>query len=333
MTQETDQLKWTQPDWLEDAYRWIHDQLGRLDRQVTGSIEQPHVRPWGTVMRIPTNQGNVYFKTISLLLPNETAVTHALSQWQPGKLPALLTADTHRNWMLVEDGGLRLRDAFNNGLSVNTWSDILADYAAFQIELSTHVKALLSLGSPDRRLAILPSLYEKLVTDQEWLLIDQPDGLSSKDVERLVSGIPHIKQLCGELAGYAIPDSLHHGDLHDGNIFIQDGRILFFDWGDSQITHPFFSLRTAFVSMEYTFDYEENHPSFDGFAQDYLKIWSGFQSQENLWAAYQVAERLWAIPTALQWKLVMSRLDAVRQTSAYTVPSLLQEVLASNPEL
>ncbi|MFN8460147.1 MAG: hypothetical protein U0X93_00015 [Anaerolineales bacterium] len=31
---------------------------------------------------------------------------------------------------------------------------------------------------------------------------------------------------------------------------LKNGRITFFDWGDADVTHPFVSLRTRFVSME-----------------------------------------------------------------------------------
>jgi RIO-like serine/threonine protein kinase len=60
---------------------------------------------------------------------------------------------------------------------------------------------------------------------------------------RLRDLAPHVETLCAELSSYNVPASLHHGDLHDGNIFVRDGGFLFFDWGDSSVTHPFFSLR------------------------------------------------------------------------------------------
>jgi hypothetical protein len=326
-------MLWTDSDWLEPAEKWIRDQLGLLNIQVTGPIEQPHVREWGTILRVPTNKGDVYFKATTLLLQNEAAVTQALSNWHPDLLPRLYAADIKQNWMLVADGGLRLRDAFNDGLAIDAWSDVLRAYAAFQIDLSERVEKLMTLTSPDRRLHKLPSLFEGLMADTGWLMIGHPDGLTQEEYERLVAGLPYIERLCRELAAYKIPASLHHGDLHDGNIFMKDGRHLFFDWGDSHITHPFFSLRTVFVSMENTFGYEENDPRFDDFARDYLEPWQKFESRERLWNAYQIANRLWSIPSALQWKFVMSQLPGVRREMAHAVPGLLQEVLEANPEM
>ncbi len=330
---DENQYQWTEPGWLAEVEHWIEEGLREQGVERTGAIEQPHVRSWGTVMRVPTDAGDIYFKATTLDLQNEAAVTEALSNWFPDMLPKLLKVDKEKYWMLVADGGNRLRDAFNNGLEIGAWSKVLDVYATFQIDLSNRVEALLALGSPDRRLARLPGLYEAIVSDTEWLLIGEEDGLSVAEYERLVAGKPYIGQLCQELSSYGIPDSLHHGDLHDGNIFFQNGRHLFFDWGDSQITHPFFSLRTVFVSMENTFGYEEYDPRYDAFARDYLVPWRLYGSDEFLWKVYQLAKRLWSIPSALQWKLGMSKLPDLRREMDFAVPSLLQEVLEANPEM
>src|SRR3954454_20441382 len=48
--------------------------------------------------------------------------------------------------------------------------------------------------------------------------------------------------MCRELASYGIPETIQHDDLHDGQVFLQDGRYRFSDWGDSCVSHPFHSL-------------------------------------------------------------------------------------------
>lgn len=326
-------MEWTRPEWLENVAEWVRNVLKDEGPVVIGPFEQPHVREWGTVLRVPTGVGDVYFKAVLGDLVNEAAVTQALSSWHPELLPRFYSADLEQNWMLVGDGGLRLRDAFANGLGIETWSAVLASYAALQIDLSTRVDELLSLGSPDRRLEKIPDLFEALLADKEWMMIGEEDGLTTEEYERLLAGRPFIEQLCRELDAFGIPDSLHHGDLHDGNVFIQNGRHLFFDWGDSVITHPFFSLRTVFVSMENTFGYEENDPRLDDFAKDYLKPWQSHADQESVRQAYLLAKRLWSIPSVLQWQHVMSHLPALRAQMNFAVPGILQEVLEANPEM
>ena len=45
-----------------------------------------------------------------------------------------------------------------------------------------------------------------------------------------------------ELASYGVTETLQHDDLHDGQVFVKDGRNLIMDWGDAVISHPFFTL-------------------------------------------------------------------------------------------
>ncbi len=52
---------WTETDWFYKVSSWIIAELSLLGIATTGPIEQPHIRPWSTVLRIPTLQGAVYF--------------------------------------------------------------------------------------------------------------------------------------------------------------------------------------------------------------------------------------------------------------------------------
>src|SRR4051812_9146817 len=48
---------WTDPLWLAEAHDWIYERVVRLDLGAVGVIDQHHVRPWSTVMRVPTESG------------------------------------------------------------------------------------------------------------------------------------------------------------------------------------------------------------------------------------------------------------------------------------
>ena len=325
------QLLWTQSDWLEEAGCWIIETLAQQAITVSGPIEQVHVRPWSTVLRVPTDGGDLYFKACAPVLSHEAAVTQALYHWRPDCILQVLKIDAPQGWMLMADGGARLRDAFGDGLDRGSWAEILALYGGLQIDLAGHVDELLQLGAPDRRLVLLPDLYRDLLADKEWLLIDQPQGLTTAEYRHLIDAAPQVTILCQRLASYAIPVSLHHNDLHDGNIFSTNGRTLFFDWGDSSITHPFFSLRTVFVSIEHTFKMDEGNPFFTDLVQAYLQPWSAYDTAENLTAAHKLAQRLWSLSSAIKYKTQLSQLDSIRNEYAGAVPSLLQEFLGANP--
>jgi hypothetical protein len=328
---QSSQLAWTQPHWLAEVNNWLAGALAQQGIQLTADPTQIHIRPWSTVLRVPTTVGDVYFKAIAPGLGQETAVTEALYRWRPDCVPQVLYADTERSWLLLADGGQQLRAQFQAGLPMSTWHDILAEYATLQMDLVAHVDDLLALGTRDRRLSLLPSLYEALLVDKEWLLLDETNGLTTADYERLQQAVPHVAALCEQLAAYSIPESLHHNDLHDANVFVKNGRTLFFDWGDSSIAHPFFSLRTVFVSMENSFGLAENDPIFDEYAQVYLQPWTVFETAENLWSAYKLAQQLWSLSSAIKYKTFMSLIEAARTENATAVPALLQELLAANP--
>ena len=329
---DSDQTAWTQPDWLEKAHTWIHQELAKRSIKVVGPIEQHHIRPWSTVLLVPTDRGNIYFKATAEVLGHEPAVSQAISRWQPDLIPEVLAIDAERRWMLMVDGGQRLRDAFRAGLAVDSWSQILAKYALLQQTLSNHVEELLLFGVRDRRLSVLPGLFTELLSKREFLLIDRSGGITSSEYQRLLDRRPRVSEMCRQLAGFNIPASLHHNDLHDANIFIDKDSYLFFDWGDSSVSHPFFSLRTVFVSIENTFGLQEEHHIFEDLASDYLDAWRDYKSKEDLLHAFEISRRLWSISSAVKYQTLLVHMESIRNDFAEAVPGLLQEFLALNPD-
>ena len=331
--------EWTQPGWLDQVSAWIQDALAQEGLAVTGLIEQPHIGPGSTVLRIPTSGGVYFFKATIPLFHHEVPVTAALYRWRPDCTPAVLKIDAAKGWLLMVDGGQTLRQAFNrrgasrSAPTLQSWREILALYATLQIDLAAHVDQLLLFGSPDRRLHLLPDLYRDLLSEEEYLHIGQPDGLTVSEYKRLLAATPQVEALYTELDTYKIPMSLHHNDLHDANIFYNNGRPLFFDWGDSSISHPFFSLRTTFVIIEYSFDLDEEDPIFDKLARAYLEPWTLFASLDNLLAAFKLAKRLWALSTAIKYKTLLRQVVSLREEYAEAVPGSLQEFLEANSNL
>ena len=205
---------------------------------------------------------------------------------------------------------------------------MLPRYAQLQIEIAEHVPELLALGVPDRRLTILPALYEPLLADVDVLRIGQQPGLTAEQYRRLLDLVPRVTELCQQLAQHNIPETLNHGDLTDGNILVRDGRPIFVDWGDSCVSHPFYSLRTVLVSAEISLGLEENSPELEPLRDAYLEPWTRYESREALLAALDLAGRLAAINGALTWHRLVSRLEGLpREKYAKPVPALLQEFL------
>ena len=324
-------LYWYTPDFQIQAHDWIRSAVEQLSLRITGEIEQPHAYAWSTVMRVPTDAGMLFFKATAGETIHEIALTEKLARWFPDHLPELVAVDTAHGWMLMRDGGEQLRASIRPAKDVRPWEPVITQYADLQIGIAEHVDELLALGIPDYRLAVLPALYSQLLTDEDSLMIGQEKGLTTAEFERLLILAPRFEQICADLAAFGIPESLDHGDFHDGNVLVKNGGITFFDWGDASVTHPFVSLRTFFVSMEIALDLEDFAPPTSemlALRDSYLARWEGFASKERLLEAYHLSRPAASIVKALLWHNTISRLEGpLRDEYAWIVPEVLREFM------
>ena len=189
-------LLWTQPGWLEQAHAWILAQLERLDIRADGPIEQPHVRVWSTVLRVPTREGVLYFKANAPIFAHEAALVAAWTRWGCDHIPRVLTTDAEHGWILMADGGATLRSIVQSDGDIQHWYRLLPLYARLQMATAERVPDLLSLGLPDSRLSALPAQYARLLDDTEILRIDRPEGIKGHGVVvwgRYVSACPQTR--------------------------------------------------------------------------------------------------------------------------------------------
>ncbi|MBK9924161.1 MAG: aminoglycoside phosphotransferase family protein [Anaerolineales bacterium] len=325
------QLPWHDPTWIEQAHAWIRSETARRSIQLTGEIEQPHAYSWSTVLHVPTSAGKLYFKATAPETLHEIALTEKLAGWFPDCQLELVAVDTARGWMLMRDGGEQLRASIRPTKDVRPWEPVIVKYAELQIGLAEHVEEILALGIPDHRLAVLPPLYQQLLREEESLMIGQEKGLTAEEFDKLQKLTPRFEQICMDLAAYGIPESLNHGDFHDGNVLLKNGRVTFFDWGDADVTHPFVSLRTFFVSMEIALgldDYVPPTPEMTALLHRYLEQWQGFASKEDLLKAYALSRPVASIVKTLSWHTTISRMNTdLRKEYAWIVPEVLREFM------
>jgi phosphotransferase family enzyme len=220
---------WEDPDWLAVAIEWLDAQLAGLGRSRTGPVEQPHVRSWSTALRVPTQDGPVWFKANTPALLHEVVVTERVAARVPARVPALLASDASAGWMLMADAGERLREVIPRERSLARWHDVLAGAAEVALALAPDLDDLLAAGVPDLRLDRLADGYAELVSRLEL----EP---------RFADATARVRDLVDELASYGVPETLQHDDLHDGQVFVKNGRNLILDWGDAVVSHPFFTM-------------------------------------------------------------------------------------------
>jgi hypothetical protein len=321
-------LTWLQPGWLDEVVHWSSTQLRKKGAAVNGPVDQFHIRPWSTVVRIPTSKGDVYFKAAAPALAHEARLTEVLSNWRPDCMPEVLGIEKQRGWLLLGDMGVQLRSQMRSPEDAGRWKQVLALYAGLQIEMIDRQDELLASGAMDRRLALLPGMFAHMLEDTAMLRIDLPDGLTSEEYSELRKMIPDISEMCARLSAYGIPETLHHDDFHDGNIFLRDDRIIFSDWGESCLAHPFFTMVVNLRSIAYRLKLEDDDPEILKIRDHYLSAWSQFGSPAQLFETYQLATQIGTVCRALTWYRVLVSIDPTeREDNLDAVPGWLQEFL------
>jgi Phosphotransferase enzyme family len=253
------QEPWEDPAWLATAMAWVDERLAAAGRVRTGDPDQFHVRPWSTVIRVPTAQGDVFFKANIPELRHEAVVALHLARRVPARVPALIADDTERGWMIMEDCGRRLREVIAEERDLSRWDDILEGAADIARAMEPDVPELLAAGVPDLRLATLPDRYAALVAAE---LFEQ----------RFRDAVPRVGQMAEELASFGVTETLQHDDLHDGQVFVKDDRQLILDWGDCVISHPFFTMSVTLEGVvAWGLDDVENAVDLDPLIDRYLR--------------------------------------------------------------
>jgi hypothetical protein len=284
------ELPWIRPEWLAEATAWICERV-----EVVGVIEQPHVRWWSTVLRVPTTEGDLYFKAVAAIHRFEAGLTGLLAELQPGRVPEVVAVDAERGWMLMRDGGTRLRELVETCADLYHWERLLPGYAQLQIEMAPQAESFVALGVPDERLSTLPGHFREL-------LATRPEGLTAEEHQRLIDAVPRIGDMCRELAAYGIPETIQHDDLHDAQVFVRDGGYRVFDWGDSCVSHPFHSLTVILRAIAWKLDLEPGGRELQRLRDAYLEPFGDLQPVAEL------AYRTGTIARSLAWhRMVTAR--------------------------
>jgi hypothetical protein len=273
--------QWEDPDWLAGAMAWIDDRLAASGRRRSGEPDQMHVRPWATVIGIPTDAGMAFFKANTSALKHEALATLLLSQRVPERVPPLIADDTDLGWMLMEDGGRRLREVIAEERDMSRWNDVLEGAADVARAMEPVVDQLIAAGVPDLRLATLPDRYAALVGTED---VDQ----------RFRDAVPRVREMADELASYGVTETLQHDDLHDGQVFVKGDRQLILDWGDAVVSHPFFTLSVTLEGgVKWGLDDVEDSVDIDPLIDLYLRRYD--PDRPELREAFPLALRLgWA---------------------------------------
>jgi len=294
---ETARTRWIDPAWHAEVLAWIEARLAERGSRVTWPMTQPHIRPWSTAISIPTDTGPVWFKAAGPGNAFEAALVSAMATWKTPGILEPIAVELERGWLLLPDGGARLRDVTAGGPGVDHWARILPEWASIQRGLAAHSDDLIALGVPDLHPAKLPDRLAALCEDPEVILRDN-------DRARLRKLLPEYAEWCTELDSIGIAASLQHDDLHDGNVFVGDRGDRIFDWGDASVAHPFGTLLVTFRSIvnRGLGDEAATGRALDRLRDAYLEAWTDEHAIADLRRATPLAMRVAIVGRSLSWQ-------------------------------
>jgi hypothetical protein len=183
---------------------------------------------------------------------------------------------------------------------------------------------------PDRRLATLPRLYEQLLEDTVNLRVGLPKGLTLEEHHLLRNLRPRFAAQCEQLAAHAIPETICHEEVHDGNVVVGAGRYTFADWSDSSVAHPFFTMLVTMRSVAHRLKLHEDGPEMIRLRDIYLESWTAFESPENLRVAFRLAYRLAMVNRSLSYHRILGPLPERYKVENDAIPGWLQDFLGAD---
>jgi phosphotransferase family enzyme len=309
---------WGDPRFITAAHAWLRDVAGRQSIDLTGPIEQIHVRPWSTVFRGATGDSAVYLKACSAVQVHEPRVIELVAREFPDLVPRLVARHPTEPWVILREGGVRLRLAMPDGAQLRVWRTLLPRYAELQRSLLGRDTELLATGLPDRRLERIPGLLERVLADGRWA---PPEPRS-----RVHAVLPSVSRACAELAGLGIGASLDHDDLHDHNVLLNGERPVIVDWGDASLTHPFLSLAVTVRFAARAAGLSPDAPEIEALRDAYLEPWTGLAPAGALRRAAAIGSALGIVTGGLTWYEVITRLPGADEEEPGEMAAILDRI-------
>lgn len=236
---------WSTPEWRSEAVVWADERLAEHGLERSGEAEQPHLRSWATVLRIPTTEGPVWLKAPGAGTAFEVGLYPLLLSAAPDAVLHPLAIDPVRRWLLLPDGGTPLGELAKGPALIDALTAALPGYARLQRRLGDHVDELLRTGLADLRPASIPARWIESMADVSDYVEHSKDSEEIAALARLRNLDPTVRQWADELSASPVPPSLDQNDLHPWNLLCPGGdvaRARAYDWGDAVLGHPFASL-------------------------------------------------------------------------------------------
>lgn len=296
---------WSTKRWQAAAVGWADSQLQVAGLRRTGPVAQPHLRPWGTVLQIPTTGGTYWLKAPGPLTTFEIGLYEVFSELCPDQTLTALATDARRGLLLLPDGGPVLGDRQQGEGLIRALMEVLPRYGRLQRDLSAHVPRLLDVGVADMRPERMPERLTEALRKVGAYIERYGEPADRQALADITAMRDQFGSWCAELADSQVPASLDHGDLHPWNIFestaTAGGRTAFYDWGDSAVTHPFASMLVGISVVRQSLEIGDDDPAVLRVQDAYLDTFTDLAPRETLRRELDLACRVAKVSRALTW--------------------------------
>jgi hypothetical protein len=284
---------WATAEWRDQALAWADDHLAAAGLARDGQVTQPHLRPWATVLRIPTGGGPVWLKACSPGTAAEVGLHEVLARTVPDRVLVPLAADTARAWLLLPDGGPVLGERLEGEPLAEALAASLVAYGRMQLDLAPRVDDMLAAGVADMRPAALPARFEEA--------LDATAATADPDRHRQVAALrPRVAAWCERLGASPVPASLDHNDLHPWNVLGEPAAPRFYDWGDAVVAHSFAAMLVPLGFVATLLGTGADDPRVLAARDAYLAVFSG-AAGDDLVPTLELACRVAKIARTLTW--------------------------------
>jgi len=267
--------------WRREAEDWIGERLERTGRTITGPITQPRIRPWSTLLVVPTDSGRAWFKANCRGNAFEAHLQQVLAELVPDAVDSPLAIDADRGWMLTDDHGPSLGDSREP--TEGDWVEVVTETARVQRALVEHKNRLIGAGLPDYSPATVPDRFDRLVERFQRLPAEHPSHVTTELAERLHHARPQLVDAAQRVDASPVPSTFQHGDAHPSNVFTVGRQLKLFDFGDAQWAPAFEAL-----SVPYGWIHATQQSMWTAVSDAYREQWSDLvdgREFEALWIA------------------------------------------------
>ena len=314
-----------------DPLKWAIDYLVSERYTLLGSPEIVVQAPWSVVTRISTSTEDIYLKQTPPLLFLEPRIIQLLNQMQ-ASVPIVIGSNDDLCCFLMKDAGLTLRSYLKSTFQPELLGQAISQFTAMQRATENHLDSFFELGVPDWRLNQFPNLYQRLISQADFL---KSEGLKDYELQILHDLIPTLSKQCEKISSYQIQETLVQPDFNTNNMLLNPNtnKMTCIDLGEIVIAHPFFSLHNFMIQAARHHGVKDGGAIHHQLLQACCENWLNITAKNQLLEVYSLVKEIWPIYCAFGLYRLMMSVDLIALKSYYTNNSLegyLREYIVQN---